>query len=193
MKLVVITGGIGSGKSVVSRLVSLMGFPAYDCDSMAKWLMNNDEQLKARLIALLGDGAYSSDGCLNRSYVAGRIFADDGLRLKMNGIVHPAVKNHLRTWIATSQKPLAFAETALPHESGLGSEAHAVWMVDAPVEVRVQRVMKRSAMTRQQVLERMAAQAGEFDLDEAIHIVNDNSQSLIAQVAEAVQSLMCPD
>jgi dephospho-CoA kinase len=168
----------------------MMGYPTYDCDSMAKWLMNNNEQLKAKLIALLGNDAYDVNRCLNRSYVASRIFANDELRLRMNDIVHPAVKDNLHDWLETLDAPIAFVETALPSESGLGGEAQALWVVDAPVEVRVQRVMKRSAMSHSEVLDRIASQAKEFDFDGAVHILNDNDHSLIEQVTQALQSLM---
>lgn len=189
MFLIIITGGIGSGKSIVSRLVELMGYPTYDCDSMAKWLMNSSEQLKAKLIALLGKDTYDCDGRLNKAYVAGQIFANDQLRMQMNAIVHPAVKEHLQEWLASLDATIAFAETALPSESGLGNDAQAVWVVDAPVEVRVTRVMKRSAMTREQVLGRMASQAAEYEFAGALHIVNDNNHSLISQVSAALQQL----
>lgn len=131
-------------------------------------------------------------------------FVHDIMRHCMNAIVHPAVKEHLGNWLTTLNSPIAFAETALPRESGLPDDAQTVWMVDAPIEVRVQRVMRRNGIMRAQVLERIAAQACEFstylDAEKINHsnqsvsvsngnvvtIINDNNHSLITQITQAL-------
>ncbi|MBO7610121.1 MAG: dephospho-CoA kinase [Muribaculaceae bacterium] len=182
MKLIIITGGIGSGKSVVSRLVGVMGYPTYDCDSEAKRLMNESPILKAQLRELLGHETYDDKGKLNRSYVASRIFSDKNLLQQMNAIVHPAVREDLKNWLAESAAPIAFAETALLEESGLGEEAQRIWVVDAPMELRIERVMQRSALNREQVSARIASQAAQFNFPDAVHILNDNVNSLIEQI-----------
>ena len=182
MKLIVITGGIGSGKSVVSRLVNVMGYPTYDCDSEAKRLMNESFELKAQLCELLGNDAYDSTRCIDRSYVASRIFSDKALLAQMNAIVHPAVRNDIKRWCETRPESVAFVETALLAESGLGADADAVWVVDAPLQLRVERVMSRSNLSRSEVEARIASQADKFDFTGSYHIINDNVHSLIKQI-----------
>ena len=192
MKLIIITGGIGSGKSVLSRLVSVMGYPTYDCDREAKRLMNESDLLKSQLIALLGREAYDSEtGRLDRAYVASRIFADKQLLEHMNSIVHPAVRDDLHQWLLSQHSPLAFAETALLSESGLEAYAHRVWVVDAPPAVRIARVMQRSSMTAAQVEARISSQSKDFEFSGAIHIVNDGNTSLIEQVVEHLGQELC--
>ena len=182
MKLVVITGGIGSGKSVVSRLVGVMGYPTYDCDSEAKRLMNESPELKAKLCELLGNDAYDVTGCIDRAYVASRIFSDKALLAQMNAIVHPAVRSDIQRWCKEQSDAVAFVETALLDESGLGADADAVWVVDAPLQLRVERVMSRSNLSRIEVEARIASQADKFDFPGAYHIINDNVHSLIKQI-----------
>lgn len=182
MKLVVITGGIGSGKSVVSRLLNVMGYSTYDCDTEAKRLMNESPELRFQLRELLGNGAYDQSGSLDRAYVASHIFADKTLLEHMNAIVHPAVRNDIRNWLKAQSEPVAFVETALLTESGLDMDADAVWVVDAPLPTRVERVMSRSNLNKSQVEARVASQASKFDFESAVHIINDNVHSLIEQI-----------
>ena len=94
--LVIITGGIGSGKSMVSQLLKVMGYTVYDCDSRAKELMLTDATLKGQLTELLGPETYAADGRLNRPYVASRIFGNQELLGQMNALVHPAVAADIR-------------------------------------------------------------------------------------------------
>ena len=186
--LVIITGGIGSGKSVVSRIVEVMGFPTYDCDSVAKSMMNENVAMRENLIRLLGPDTYGADGMLNRQYVGERIFSNQQLRQSINSIVHPAVREDLRQRVITSKSPVFFAETALLGESGLQSMAHVVWVVDAPVDVRVERVMKRSGLSAHQVLDRIASQY-KGDYPGAKHIINDGQTSLLHQVTHLLEQV----
>ena len=182
MKLIIITGGIGSGKSVVSRLVNVMGYPTYDCDSEAKRLMNESPELMVQLCELLGNDAYDQTGHLNRAYVASRIFGDKVLLAQMNAFVHPAVRRDIRRWRDEQRESVAFVETALLADSGLSKDSDAVWVVDAPLQLRVERVMSRSNLNRDQVEARIASQIGKFDFQGAEHIINDNKHSLIEQI-----------
>lgn len=188
MKLVVISGGIGSGKSVLSHIVNVMGYPTYDCDREAKRLMNESQNLREALTKLLGGDAYNSNGHLNRAYVSQCIFRDEALRNAMNALVHPAVKDDIAKWAKAQETTVAFVETALLAESGLSSMANEIWIVDAPVELRIERVMKRSGLTSDQVKARIASQTT-IDFPCARHFMNDGKVSLLRQLVEALREL----
>ena len=188
MKLVVITGGIGSGKSVLSHIVNVMRYPTYDCDREAKRLMNESLYLRDALTKLLGCDAYNSDGQLNKAYVSQRIFHDEALRDAMNKLVHPAVKDDIVEWANAQDSPVAFVETALLAESGLSSIANDIWVVDAPERLRIERVVKRSGLTHEQVKARIASQTT-IDSSQARHFMNDGKVSLLRQIVEALHVL----
>lgn len=186
MKLIALTGGIGSGKSVVAHMVQVMGHQVYDCDSRAKQLMVADEQVRQQLKQAFGEETYLPDGSLNRQHLSAVAFADDQALARLNAIVHPATASDIRRWAdeqAHSGATVAFIETALLRTAGLDSVVDEVWHVTASAEVRIERVMARSGLTAQQVKDRMAAQS----LEEAVApgeqvIVNDNCTALVPQV-----------
>jgi dephospho-CoA kinase len=186
MKLIAITGGIGSGKSVIARIVQVMGYYVYDCDSRAKALMIESEEVRRQLIEAFGHETYLADGSLNRQHLSSIAFANPQSLNQLNGIVHPATANDLKRWgndRASQGDKLAFVETALLRTAGLDSMVDSVWHVTAPVGVRIARVQARSGLTAQQVLERMTAQRDEERVDPGEHIItNDNNQALLPQV-----------
>lgn len=180
-RLTAITGGIGSGKSVVSALLRVMGYEVYDCDQRAKWVMTHDPLLRQQLIELFGEETYSADGAtLNKPYLACKIFGDAEALQQMNACVHPAVARDLL------QQGALFFESAILFESGfdkLVSPAE-VWTVSAPLELRITRAMKRDGATREQVLNRIDSQLPQEEKERrADHIIwNDDEHSLIEQV-----------
>ncbi len=159
-----ITGGIGSGKSVVSRILRLKGFPVYDCDYESKVLMRRDKCLLRQIRCLLGEESILENGELNRKYVAERIFKDESLRVGMNAIVHGVVKEDFLLWAAAEMSQTVFCESAILASSGFADFCDSVWIVDAPKDVRIARVMKRNAMTEEQVTARMMSQESETEL-----------------------------
>ena len=186
MKLIAITGGIGSGKSVVSRLVQVMGYEVYDCDSRAKSLMTDDAMVREQLIEAFGKETYQDDGSLNRVHLSAVAFANPDALSRLNAIVHPATAADLRRWAeeqAAEGATLAFVETALLRTARLDHVVNDVWHVTAPDQVRIDRVVARSGLTSAQVRERMTAQRAEDAVapDEQV-IVNDNLQALLPQV-----------
>ena len=190
MRLIAITGGIGSGKSVVARMVQVMGYNVYDCDSRAKALMVNDPEVRRQLIEAFGQETYHADGSINRNYLSEVAFANDELRCKLNSIVHPATALDMRRWAneqCCNGAALAFVETALLHTAGLDSQVDEVWHVTAPVEVRVKRVIARSCLTAEQVRSRIASQAAEEEITAHEHvIVNDGDTALMPQVIQLI-------
>lgn len=186
MRLIAITGGIGSGKSVVSRLVNVMGFQVYDCDSRAKQLMTQDSMVRQQLAEAFGEETYLDDGSLNRAHLSAVAFSDPNALTRLNAIVHPATATDLIRWAeeqADAGATIAFVETALLRTAGLDRVVDDVWHVTAPEQLRIDRVMTRSGLTAAQVKERIAAQRDEDTLADGEHIlVNDNITPLLPQV-----------
>ena len=188
--IVAIVGGIGSGKSLVSRVLRLLGYEVYDCDSRAKALMNTSPIIKRQLIDAFGEDVFTSDGTVNRQVLAQIIFSNKAALERVNAIVHPQViADILRTADVVSQQPL-FVETAIPHQSGIDGLAHSLWLVDAPIDVRIARVIARDGASRSQVVARINSQDFSQLCNPHIHrIVNDGSLALIPQITKLLLSL----
>lgn len=187
MKRIIITGGIGSGKSMVSQMLRVMGYPVYDCDSQAMRLIHDDKLLRHDIIALLGSQAYDAHGCYNRQWVSGQVFANPDLLLKLNGCVHPAVARDIEQWVRWQTTDNIFIETALLRQSGLIIMAHDVWRVTAPEQLRIERVQHRSQLTNQQVKQRiLSQQLREAPFPDERIIVNDERQPLLPQILNLI-------
>lgn len=181
-----ITGGIGAGKTIITRIFSLLGIPVYDADSNAKWLMSNDKLLIKEIIALFGDKAYFSDGSLNREFISTKAFHSKDLIKSLNSVVHPAVRNHYRKWVeANRNSPYLLKEAAILFESNAHKELDKVITVSAPTEVRIERTLARDPKrSREQIVAIMEKQMTEEEktLLADYVIYNDNSQLVIPQV-----------
>lgn len=155
-----VTGGIGSGKSFVCRLLERdFGIPVYDCDSRARLLMTASPDIRGGLTALLGAGVYLPGGTLNKALLADFLFASDRNAQAVNAIVHPAVKTDFQRWAAgQSCCPLVAMESAILFESGFRDAVDAVLLVEAPLDVRLARVQERDGLTAAQVQARMNRQ-----------------------------------
>lgn len=186
-----ITGGIGSGKSVVSKLLSLMDVPVYLSDDEAKRLTANDETIRKELIHLLGNELYQ-DGVLNKAILANYLFASPQNAAKVNAIIHPQVKLDFRLWCESHQSSEYIAiESAILLEAGFASEVDVVVMVYAPKEVRIQRAMKRDGASRQQIEQRIQNQMDDEVKSSKAHytLINDGKTALIPQVLQLLVSL----
>ena len=186
VRLIAITGGIGSGKSVVAHIVRVMGYEVYDCDTRAKELMTVDTDVKRQLIDIFGQEAYQEDGTINRAHMSAVAFTDNQALARLNAIVHPATARDLLRWSqnqGNNGATVAFVETALLRTSGLDQVVDDVWHVTAPEEVRIKRVMTRNGFTRQQVQSRIESQAIEDIVAPGEHaIINDGQQAVLPQV-----------
>ena len=183
MKLVAISGGIGSGKSVVSHLLTLLGYSVYDCDSRAKLLMNRSEDVKRELREAFGDDVITPQETVNRGVLSKIIFGNAEALKTVNSIVHPRVVAEIISLAGKCNDEYFFFETALPQESGLDKLADAVWLVTAPVEKRIERVIKRSGLTREQVMARIASQDySNIKNNRVEYIINDENKSLTNQL-----------
>ena len=188
-----ITGGIGSGKSYVSRLLTEhYGIPVYNTDSEAKRLMLSDEGIHRRLTALLGKEVYKSDGTLNKPLLANYLFADSCHAGQINAIVHPQVKADFLKWadLQTGCEVVAL-ESAILFESGFDNIVDKVVMVYAPVELRIRRVMLRDGTTEEKIRQRIVAQMDDKAKQERSDFIifNDGSRPLNLQLDDLQETL----
>lgn len=187
--LIGITGGIGAGKSVVSRILRLKGYQVYDCDSRAKWLMENSPAIFDPLIERYGPEVMSLCG-LNRTMLAERVFAIEEERLWLNALVHGAVRDDLLNWCDGLETGIGFVESAIMVSSKLDKICDWIWLVDAPLELRKARAMSRGGVTEENLELRIRSQRFEFDglpPDKVERIENDDSSSLLVQIERLLE------
>ncbi|MCC8038233.1 MAG: dephospho-CoA kinase [Bacteroidales bacterium] len=181
-----LTGGIGAGKSVVARCVEAMGNPVYDCDSRAKALMDSRQEILDRIAAEICADAVV-DGVLDRQRLSKIVFTDAEALARLNTIVHQAVKDDIKCWIADNwASPLLFIESAILESSGLTPLCDAVWEVTAPESLRIERACSRSGLTTDEVKARISAQT--TNNEKFMEIVNDGVQPLLPQILEVMPS-----
>lgn len=172
-----ITGGIGSGKSIVSGYLQHAGIPVYNCDNEAKRLMVEDENLIESIRSLLGSEAYV-DGLLNRAFVAQRIFNDPDLLNKMNNIVHPVVIADFERWALSQHLPVVAMETAILFESRFDRVTDYVIHVSADEETRIQRAIQRDDISRSAVESRIKNQMDDKQRERLSHFVINNNDNV---------------
>ena len=190
MKLIAMAGGIGSGKSVLSRMMVTMGYSVYDTDREARRLMNDNQSLRERLVSVFGSEVFRPDGTVNRPKLASLVFCNEEALKRLNAIVHPAVAADLTLWAQAIQAQVAFVETALINTGGIRSLVQGVWMVEAPVPLRCSRVMARNGLSQADVLQRISRQvADERPSAHDVCIVNDDCHALLPQVVQALSQL----
>ena len=186
-----ITGSIGSGKSVVSRMMNVLGVPVYNCDINAKRLMTDDEFIVSELKRMFGDECYEDDGTLNRQYIASRIFTDKENIKRVNSLVHPVVKRDFEEWAEKQESSVVAVETAILYESGMIEAVDKVLVVWADRETAISRTIQRSGMNRIQVENRMNNQMSVDDLllmsDYSLY--NDGDEPLLPRVMSVVEEL----
>ncbi|MCB0521637.1 MAG: dephospho-CoA kinase [Saprospiraceae bacterium] len=188
-----ITGGIGSGKTTVSKIFEILGIPVYYADNRAKSIMEQEGEVKNRINRLFGKEAYFQNGGLNRKYIAGVVFQDKTKLEKLNAIVHPAVIKDGEAWFAEQHgTPYCLKEAALLIESGSYKTLDALIVVTAPQPLRIERVMKRDGLKKTDVIARLKSQGPEEEKLRLADFViqNDGSQSLIKQVLETHQQIV---
>lgn len=186
-----ITGGIGAGKTLVADVLSHMGYPVYNADTKAKWLIQNDQQLVSEITTLLGCKAYV-DGEYNRKYVAERVFADSLLLGRLNSIVHPAVAIDFERWAELNMLDgLCFMEAAVLFESGFDRIMDKTIAVIAPDSIRIDRVVARDGIVREQVMARISKQMPSAELAQRADFIihNDNAQLIVPQVVGILRQI----
>ena len=185
-----ITGGIGSGKSVVSNLLSMENIPVYRADDESKRLTDTSPVIRKKLTTLLDDTIFI-DGKLDRQGLASLIFSNEALLKKVNGIIHPEVRDDFRLWAAKQHANYCALESAILFESKFEKEVDVVLVVYAPVELRLKRIMLRDGTSEANILKRMRCQlSDDFKREKAeFVIINDDIQPVIPQVERFIKFL----
>lgn len=188
-----LTGGIGSGKSIVARILNVLEIPVFDSDREARALIEHDQGLKEQIVARFGDRIYPG-GALDRKVLASIVFNDAAALSDLNSMVHPAVRKLFSTWADQQRSPYVVMEAAILAETGGHSAFDRVIVVSAPEEVRIRRVVQRDGVGEEAVRARMRNQASEADrLAIADHvIVNDDKQLVMPQVLSIHEQLKDP-
>lgn len=180
-----LTGGIGSGKSTVARILETIGIPVYYADDAAKLIMNTDQGLRKEIQQHFGEASYK-DGQLDRKYLAGIVFNDAEKLALLNSLIHPVTIRHSEEWFRRQSAPYAVREAALLFESGASENLDFIIGVYAPKPLRIQRVIKRDGLSVEEIEKRMSRQINEdmkMKLCDAV-IRNDEQELVIPQVME---------
>lgn len=189
-----ITGGIGSGKSLVCRIFAAFGIPVYDADLHARRLMTSDRTLVEQIKNIFGPLSYHSDGTLNRSHLSQLTFGNPEQLRKLNELVHPRVAIDYTQWSeANTQHPYVLREAALLYESGSYSSVDKMIVVSAPEELRIQRTISRDPhRTEDDIKKIMKSQWPEAEKIKRADFViyNDNNHMVVPQVLELHKKLL---
>lgn len=182
---IAITGGIGSGKSYVCRLLNEQGITIYDCDAAAKRLMRSSIPLKEQLTALIGPDTYLADGTLNKAEVARFLLASEENAKAIDAIVHPAVADDFL------QSGIQWMECAILYESGFNRLVDRVIAVTAPEEIRISRIMQRDGISREKACQWIGRQLPQQEVSRRAdyEIVNDGTTDLNQQITKIILSL----
>ena len=174
--IVGLTGGIGSGKTTVANLFNDLGVPIYVTDVAAKRIMISDVAVIESIKMLLGNEAYLKANELNTNYISSKVFKNKSLLKELNSIVHPAVANDFLIWYDNQNSDFVIKESAILFESGSYKSCKYVITVTAPLEDRINRVIKRDGVTKKQVLHRVMNQLNDEDkIDRSNFIINNKS------------------
>jgi dephospho-CoA kinase len=186
-----LTGGIGSGKTTVAQIFEVLAIPVYYADQAARDLMNQDPELKKKIISTFGAAAYK-EGELDRSFLGGLVFADTEKLALLNSFVHPVTLRHATGWMQNQTTTYAIKEAALIFEAGLEKFFDYIIGVTAPESLRMERVMKRDQATAENVLLRMQQQMDEKEKISRCNfvIINDGKQAVLPQVLHIHETLL---
>lgn len=189
-----ITGGIGAGKSVVSRILRCNGYQVYDCDLEAKVLMNKDDVLKKALRVRVDPKIYNENGCVDKKYLSENLFLNADLRKKVNSLVHKAVREDIKK---KNHGGILFIESAILATGQLIPLCDYIWIIESPVHLRLKRAVQRDCTTPEHIKMRMETQKKEFEripTEKLVYLYNDDMHSLLLQIAcqlERIKTHQC--
>lgn len=191
IKKIGITGGIGAGKSLVSKIIESMGYPVFNSDDEAKKIINTHSEVKAELIELFGTSIYS-DNQINRKQMAEIIFNDSALREKVNQIIHPRVREAFKELTENVNGKLVFNEAAILFETGVYKQMDATVLITSPRELRIKRLLERDNTSLKEIEARMNSQWPDDKKKELTTYViqNDEQQPLIVQIESIISKLL---
>ena len=190
MKKIGITGGIGSGKSFIATIIERMGYPVYYSDVRSKELTNIHPVIRQGLIDLVGENVYFG-GELDKKVLATAIFSNDELRLKVNQLIHPIVRQDFEDWANSQKSDLIFNEAAILFETGAYRNFDSTILVYAPEELRLKRVLKRDIITKEEVLARMNNQMNDDEKRKmtSLQILNDGERPILIQIETILEEI----
>ncbi len=186
MKIFALTGGIGSGKTTVAQIFSLLGIPVYNSDERAKYLMQHDEELKANIKKLFGEQSYLDNGTLNRDFLSAVAFSNIEMLSKLNKLVHPAVLHDFERWTKSHHSNSVIIETALVRDILPYIPISEIIVVTAEDDLRVRRASIRDHQDPEKIKSRDQFQSSSKDfINMADHLIwNNGDKSLIMQCLE---------
>lgn len=185
-----LTGGIGSGKSTVARIFELMGCVVFNSDQVARQAYF-DPEVRKMVAALLGPEAYLSSSEIDRKYIAARVFANEALLAKLNGIIHPWVIAQTKIFEKKHQSEIIIKETALLFEAGLDKQVHATVVVTAPDALRIRRTMQRDGLTAMEAEARLKSQMPQEEkMQKADFVIRNDETELVIPQVESILSLL---
>jgi dephospho-CoA kinase len=194
MKGIGITGGIGSGKSIVCKFFELLGVPVYYADARANWLTNNDLQLRKEIKELLGRQAYDENGQYNRKWVASQVFENPELLKMLNMLIHPRVFDDTKKWLALHQnQPYVVREAAISNAAGQGNDLDKIIVVSCPIEVRIKRIQQRDPQRSDEQIRAIIARQKteeEFSKIADYQIINNDTQLVLPQILSIHQAIL---
>jgi len=188
-----LTGGIGSGKSLISMVFNRLGVPIYDSDSATKLLYHSNLELKKELIKAFGKQTYDTNGMLNRSYLGKLVFNNKNNLQLINKIVHPKVKQDFKGWLVENcSAAYIIKEAAILIESKAYQQLDKIIVVSAPIDLRVARVVKRDNTTDKEVNKRIESQLSEEELlgYADFTIRNNEKEALLPQIINIHSELL---
>lgn len=193
MKIIGITGSIGSGKTTACKVFEMLGIPVYNADIEAKNILDNNSDVKAKIINTFGNSIIGENGLIVRPNLAAIVFSDKKKLDQLNAIVHPAVAKHFEDWINNNNAAkYVLKEAAILFESNAYKRVDKVITVTAPIELRIQRAISRDNSDKKTVEQRIKNQMSDEEKIKMSQFVitNDETQLLIPQIINIHQQLI---
>ena len=176
--IVGLTGGIGSGKSTVAKILLKLGFPVYNSDKRAKWLMNNDSILKNNISSIFGENSYIN-GVLNTNFISNIVFSDPDKIIQLNSLVHPSVSKDFDKWLKLNiSHNIIFKEAAILIESGAYLKMNKIILVESRNDLKIERILKRDSTDFDSVKKRMDSQSSDSKNKNYVDYIIENNETL---------------
>ena len=173
-----LTGGIGSGKSTVAKILLELGFPVYNSDKRAKWLMNNDSILKNNIASIFGENSYIN-GVLNTNFISNIVFSDPDKIVQLNSLVHPSVSKDFDKWLKLNiSHNIIFKEAAILIESGAYLKMNKIILVESRNDLKIERILKRDSTDFDSVKKRMDSQSSDIKNKKYVDYIIENNETL---------------
>ena len=187
-----LTGGIGAGKSTVAKILLELGFPVYNSDKRAKWLMNNDSILKNKITSIFGENSYIN-GVLNTNFISNIVFSNPKKIVHLNSLVHPFVSKDFDKWLKLNiSHNIIFKEAAILIESGAYLKMNKIILVESRNDLKIERILKRDSTDYNSIKKRMDSQSSDTKNKKYVDYIienNENLESLNIKVDLVIQQI----